>query len=587
MNLFSYIKSQVSILDVVKEYATLKKAGSYWKGSCPFHSEKTASFTVSPHKEIFYCFGCHSGGDVISFMAKVENCSPIEAAQQLVERYQLTIPDALSVDKNNSTEKRNVYFRVYETVARWCAQSLKKQPSVLRYLHDRGIDQKSIELFMIGVFPGGVANMRAFTDAMRRESILPDDLLQAHIIAQGKTIFYSPFENRIIFPIRDHLGRFCGFGGRIYLPNDERAKYYNSRETEFFIKGSLLFGLDKAKTAIQTSGNVFLVEGYTDCIAMVQHGYADTVATLGTACTIDHLTALARYAQQVLVLYDSDRAGQEAIIRLTELCWQVNLELKVVCLPTGEDPASFLIQGGDLKPLVQGAKDIFEFFIMSAGKGFADKSLSEKMQITRRVIAMIGRVNDPLKQDILLQQASKILNISISSLKKGSREAAQPEAPARPLLEAPVRPPIDLTSEDRRLEIKLFFAIMSNLQLLNDENANYLIEYLPTPLSGIIKRLHEARKVNPVLDFVQFFDMVEKTEQQQISHILVAFDADVKPDEFDQLLIALQKKNWKQIVHSMQVQLAREEENADKEKVEKIIKSFLELKKKIVHKNLI
>jgi DNA primase len=587
MNLFSYIKSQVSILDVVKEYATLKKAGSYWKGSCPFHSEKTASFTVSPHKEIFYCFGCHSGGDVISFMAKVENCSPIEAAQQLVERYQLTIPDALSVDKNNSTEKRNVYFRVYETVARWCVQSLKKQPSVLRYLHDRGIDQKSIELFMIGVFPGGVANMRAFTDAMRRESILPDDLLQAHIIAQGKTIFYSPFENRIIFPIRDHLGRFCGFGGRIYLPNDERAKYYNSRETEFFIKGSLLFGLDKAKTAIQTSGNVFLVEGYTDCIAMVQHGYADTVATLGTACTIDHLTALARYAQQVLVLYDSDRAGQEAIIRLTELCWQVNLELKVVCLPTGEDPASFLIQGGDLKPLVQGAKDIFEFFIMSAGKGFADKSLSEKMQITRRVIAMIGRVNDPLKQDILLQQASKILNISISSLKKGSREAAQPEAPARPLLEAPVRPPIDLTSEDRRLEIKLFFAIMSNLQLLNDENANYLIEYLPTPLSGIIKRLHEARKVNPVLDFVQFFDMVEKTEQQQISHILVAFDADVKSDEFDQLLIALQKKNWKQIVHSMQVQLAREEENADKEKVEKIIKSFLELKKKIVHKNLI
>jgi DNA primase len=586
MNLFSYIKSQVSILDVIKEYATLKKAGSYWKGSCPFHSEKTASFTVSPHKEIFYCFGCHSGGDVISFMAKVENCSPIEAAQQLVERYQLTIPEALALDKSGSAEKRNGYFRIYEAVARWCAQGLKKQPSVLRYLHDRGIDQKSIELFMIGVFPGGVANMRAFTDAMRRESILPDDLLQAHIIAQGKTIFYSPFENRIIFPIRDHLGRFCGFGGRVYLPSDERAKYYNSRETEFFIKGSLLFGLDKAKTAIQASGDVFLVEGYTDCIAMVQHGYADTVATLGTACTIDHLTTLARYAQQVLVLYDSDRAGHEAILRLTELCWQVNLELKVICLPTGEDPASFLIQGGDLKPLVNGAKDIFEFFVMSAGKGFSDKTLSEKMQITRRVIAMIGRVNDPLKQDILLQQASKILNISVSSLKKGSAEVRL-EPALRPTPEASTRPPIDLTNEDRRLEIKLFFAIMSNLQLLNDENANYLIEYLPAPLSGIIKKLHEARKTYPSLDFVQFFDMVEKGDQQQISHILVAFDAHVKPDEFDQLLIALQKKNWKQIVHSMQVQLAREEENVDKEKVEKIIKSFLELKKKIVHKNLI
>lgn len=585
MNLFSFIKSHVSILDVIKEYATLKKAGSYWKGSCPFHSEKTASFTVSPHKDIFYCFGCHSGGDVISFMAKVENCSPIEAAQHLIERYQITVPDALLSDKNNSPEKRNFHFKIYESVAQWCKQNLEKNPSVLKYVYDRGINQNSIERFMIGYFPGGIASMRAFTDAMRRESILPDDLLQSHIIAQGKTIIYSPFENRIIFPIRDHLGRFCGFGGRTYLAHDERAKYYNSRETEFFIKGSLLFGLDKAKTAIQTSGNLFLVEGYTDCIAMVQHGYTQTVATLGTACTIEHLTALARYAQQLFVLYDSDKAGHDAILRLTELCWQVNLELKVICLPAGEDPASFLKEGGDLKPFIKDAKDIFEFFIMSTGKGFSEKTLSEKMQITHKIIATINRINDPLKEDILLQQASKALNIPVSSMKKGTNNANH--GALTPAVHEIVAPQIDLSNENRRLEIKLFFAIMNNLQLLNDENANYLIEYLPAPLNQIIHSLHEARKKNKLLDFVQFFDMLEKAEQKQISHILVAFDAEIKLEEFDQLLVSLQKKNWKQIVHSMQLQLAQEEENADKEKIEKIIQRFLELKKKIVDKNLI
>lgn len=585
MNLFSYIKNQVPILDVVKEYTTLKKAGSYWKGSCPFHAEKTASFTVSPHKDIFYCFGCHSGGDVITFMAKVENCSPIEAAQHLTERYQIVIPDTLAHDKSASLERRSVYFKIYESVGRWCVQNLVKHPSVLSYLRERGINQKSIEYFKIGVFPGGIASIRGFTDAMRRESILPDDLLQAHIIVKGKTVMYSPFENRIIFPIADHLGRFCGFGGRIFMAHDERAKYYNSRETEFFVKGSLLFGLDKAKSSIQATGTVFLVEGYTDCIAMVQHGYVQTVATLGTACTLDHLTILARYAQQLFVLYDGDHAGYEAILRLTELCWQVNLELKVICLPGGEDPASFLKKGGDLKSLIEEAKDIFEYFIMSIGRGFSEKTLSEKMHVAGKIVAMINRVSDPLKQDILLQRASKVLNISMNSLKKGV-DVIQSTAPVSELSEKKDTQ-IDLSTENRRLEIKLFFAIMNNLQLLNNENANYLIEYLPEQLSGIIRKLNKMQNENVSIDFVRFFDMLDKAEQQHISHILVMDDIDVQSDQFEQLLVALQKKNWKQIVRAMQIQLAQEEENADREKVEKIIQNFLELKKKIVDKNLI
>lgn len=585
MNLFSYLKSSISILDVIKEYATLKKAGSYWKGSCPFHSEKTASFTVSPHKEIFYCFGCHSGGDLITFTAKVENCSPLEAAQHLIERYQITLPDSISHDKSNSLEKRNLHFKIYQAVAQWCVYNLTKNPSISHYLYERGINQESINYFNVGFFPGGLASMRAFTDAMKKESILPHDLLQAHIIAQGKTIMYSPFENRIIFPIKDHLGRFCGFGGRIYQPQDERAKYYNSRETEFFIKGSLLFGLDKAKSAIQSSEQAFLVEGYTDCIAMVQHGFLNTVATLGTACTIEHLTILARYAQQLFVVYDSDKAGHEAILRLTELCWQVNLELKVICLPSGEDPASFLKQNKTLDPLIKEAKDIFEFFIMAVGTGFSEKTLSKKIHLTQKIVSLIKNVDEPLKQEILLQRASKVLDLSILSLQKSTGTA--PIAPPFKENPRPIPASKEDQSADQKLEKKIFFAIMNNLSLLNNENVNYLLEYLPTPLNDIVQALQKAREQNTRIDFVQFFDQLKKNEQDQISQLLVEFDQEVLLEEFDQLLIKLQKKNWKQIVHSIKKQLAYEEEQGNKEKIEKIMQRFLELKRTIVHKNLI
>ena len=169
--------------------------------------------------------------------------------------------------------------------------------------------------------------------------------MTAGILSESKNALYSPFEDRIMFPITDNLGRFCGFGGRTFMPQDERPKYYNSKENNFFTKGSLIFGLNVAKRDIQHKEIVFVVEGYMDCIAMAQHGYTNTVATLGTACTLEHLKQLSRYASYVYVLYDGDAAGQSAILRLTELCWNVNMDLKVIRLPRQEDPASFLAKG--------------------------------------------------------------------------------------------------------------------------------------------------------------------------------------------------------------------------------------------------
>lgn len=592
MNLFSFLKTQLSIVEVVQEFATLKKAGIYLKGQCPFHAEKTASFTVSPHKEIFYCFGCHTGGDVITFMAKIENCSPLDAAKLLIDRYKIIVPEALqkSGPMNSSAHEKNSYFELCKLIAQWCTQALHESNSVQQYLAKRSISQESIAYFSIGYFPGGLSAIKSFVHFMRSHHFLPDDLIQAHFLAQGKTVLYSPFEERIMFPIKDHMGRFCGFGGRTFKPHDDRAKYYNSRENEFFAKGSLLFGLDLAKKKIQQEQTVMLVEGYTDCIAMVQHGFSATVATLGTACTLEHLKTLARYANRIIVIYDGDKAGQEAMLRLTQLCWQVDLELAVIQLPSQDDPASFLLKGGNLQELINQKKDIFDFFIQTQGADFSSKSLSEKLTIARTIIGTINRVNDPLKRDILLQKAATALAIPFASiqaegkaLEKHGRYQKLPEAEAQ----ATPTEPFYYDQPSDKLEKRIFFAIMNNMQLFTRENEEYLITYLPHPLNALLCQLHESKKANPTLDFIQFFDSLDEKDRHYVSKLLLEFEESSGIIDFDYLLMNLQKKNWKMIVHSLKLKLAEARASDDQQKVEKLLQDFLALKQKMLHKDLI
>lgn len=589
MNLFNFIKSNLSILDVVGDHTTLKKAGLYWKGHCPFHNEKTASFTVSPHKEIYYCFGCQSGGDVISFIEKVENCSPIEAAKLLIERYQLNPPDDVSFEtKENSSENKKQYFGLCKLVSAWCHDNLIKSPPLLDYLKQRGFSRATIDYFGLGYFPGGLVAIKNLLTFMGRYNVLPGDLVDAHILSEGKTVLYSPFEERVMFPIKDHLGRLCGFGGRIYKPHDERPKYYNSRENEHFSKGSLLFGLDLAKKSIQESGHAFLVEGYTDCMAMMQHGYPNTIATLGTACTPEHLKQLSRYASQLYVLYDGDNAGHQAILRLTEMCWQVSLELNVICLPSKEDPASFLASGQSLKPLIDNAQDIFHFFINSLGNKFSSKALSDKIALIRKLMAIINTIDDPLKRDILLQKASKTLEIPLESMQKelartvDRKEAQAPSGQSTKKVAEPA-----LITLVPKVEKRIFCAIMNNMQLFNIQNEKYLLEYLPNPLCDILKKLKVLKNEHDSVDFIEFFDKLNDHEKQYVSKLLLEHEEDTQPETFEHLLLQLHKKNWKVVVHTIKTKLAEAKSSGDTENEKKIMQDFLELKQAIVGKNII
>lgn len=586
MNLFNFIKTRIPILDVVGEYSTLKKAGLYWKGQCPFHSEKTASFTVSPHKEIFYCFGCHAGGDVITFMAKKENCSPLEAAKLLADRFQIDIPANIDTKTSESSaEHRKRYGQVCKLFAQWCQAQLMQAPQLLQYLQQRNFTKDIIDYYMLGYFPGGAVAVKNLLQYVGKHQILPHDLIEANILVEGRSMLYSPFEERLIFPIKDHLGRFCGFGGRIYKSNDERPKYYNSKENSYFAKGSLLFGLDVAKKYIQEEEHAYLVEGYTDCMAMVQHGYKNTVATLGTACTLEHLKQLSRYAQHLYVVYDGDNAGHQAMLRLTEMCWQVNLELKVVCLPAKEDPASYLAKNHNIQSIVANAKDIFMFFIDTMGIEFSTKPLAEKIHIIRKLLETIFHIDDPLKRDILLQKASKTLEVPISAMQNELTRLEQRTTPHQNqgAQEQQKTEEAQATlDKGLRLEKKVFYAIMSNMQLLTRSNEKYVLEYLPCPLRDILKKLQHSKGENPTIEFSLFFDGLEAEERLYVSRLLLEHEENIEPSAFDNLLLQLQKKHWKVIVHDIKTKIAEAKKAGDHERVEQMLRDFLDLKQKML-----
>lgn len=599
MNLFSFIKGHISIVTVISEYVTLKKAGLYWKSVCPFHYERTPSFSVSPHKEIFYCFGCHEGGDVISFISKAEQQTPLEAAYYLADRYNIDIPETLKtaakegkVVDDKSVERKH-YWRLCHYLGLWLHDQLLKNSSVLHYLADRKIDKGSIKKFRLGYFPSGLETIQELISYMQKNNFLLQDLLAYKILAEGKSVLYSSLADRIIFPIHDHLGRPCGFGGRTYKTSDERPKYYNSAENAYFLKGSLLFGFDLAKKNIQETGRVLLVEGYMDCITMVQHNFSNTVATLGTACTVDQLKNISRYAQELYVIYDADRAGHNAMIRLTELCWQVNLDLKIVQLPPNDDPDSFLSSGGNLKLLIEQAQDIFIFFIESLGKDFLSKNLNEKVIAIRSLIDIIEKIDDQLKKDILMQRASKLFDIPLKSLnkelvlKERTNSFSHQNGHKNNAFEKPSTS-VHVLDEISILEKKLFSVIIINIMLVKKEDEEYLLEYFCPQLRDLFQKLILMKNdPSKSTDFTSFFDQLDEEEKILTSKLMLECQEYEGPENIDYLLTQFQKKNWKSFVTNTKIKLNRADKENNRDDAALILKNFQEVKQKLLRRGLI
>lgn len=396
--LLEEIKSKIDIVDFISDYVQLKKAGQNYKGLCPFHSEKTPSFMVSQAKQIFHCFGCGIGGDVVSFLMKQENLSFGEAIRYIAKKAGIKITD-FKFDKNLS-EKREKILRIQSEAMKFFIGNLKSSEPALAYLKNRGIDEISINIFCIGY---ATAERDALFKYLKKsgyiDSLIKDAGLAVASASGDGRGYRDVFRGRIIFPIFNYQNDVIAFGGRVM--DDSMPKYLNSPETEIFKKGETLFAINLSKDEIRKKGYAIIVEGYLDTIACHQYGFKNTVAPLGTALTLRHLQRLKLLTGKVVLVFDSDEAGISAAKRSLAILCECDFRAKVLLLPEGEDPDSFLRKKDSqlFEKMLSNTMTMIEF-LLNTSKG-------DKIDTVREAIGMIASVKDLIIAGEMLRELAE------------------------------------------------------------------------------------------------------------------------------------------------------------------------------------
>ena len=339
------VRGTANIVEVISGYVPLKKRGQNFWGCCPFHGEKTPSFAVNPAKNMFYCFGCHEGGDIFKFIMKIESCDFKEALKLLAARYGIPVPERQKTAVEIRREKQRE--RIYETNATACRfyqACLLKTPygkGALAYLNGRGINQEIINSFSIGY---ALDSFTSLLSNLGRHGYKGEELLAAGLVAMGRQQLYDKFRNRVMIPIKDPKGKIVGFGGRVL--DNSTPKYLNTAETEWFNKRRLLFAMDVAYKAIRTSRQAIVVEGYMDAISLHAAGISNVVASMGTAFAAEQAKLLQRIADEVVFCYDSDSAGRKASVRAVSIARTAGLKVRIAGVPEGKDPDEYVRRYG-------------------------------------------------------------------------------------------------------------------------------------------------------------------------------------------------------------------------------------------------
>ncbi|HZV46659.1 MAG TPA: DNA primase [Thermodesulfovibrionales bacterium] len=389
--LLEEIKSHVDIVEFISDYVALKKSGQNYKGLCPFHSEKTPSFMVSQTKQIFHCFGCAAGGDVVSFLMKHDNLPFGEALHYLAKKSGLKITDS-AFDKNFSAKRQKI-LQVNEEAMKFYMRALRQSNTAMAYLKQRGISEDALTAFSIGYAPDQRNTLSLHLKKMgHSDSILMNAGLA---VADGKGC-RDWFRGRILFPICNMRNDIVAFGGRVM--DNALPKYINSPETEIFKKSETLYAINLSKDEIRKKGYALIVEGYLDAIMCHQHGFKNTVAPLGTALTSRHVHKLKSLTNMVVLVFDSDDAGVSAARRSLSILCETDIRAKVLLLPPGEDPDSFLRKTGSepFSKSLSSAQSMIEFLLSSA-KG-------ERIEVVREALVMIASMKDLLQADELVRE---------------------------------------------------------------------------------------------------------------------------------------------------------------------------------------
>jgi len=433
------VRERTDIVQVISEYVPLKRAGREFRGPCPFHQEKDPSFYVNPAKEVYFCHGCKEGGGVFNFVMRMEGLAFNETVERLADRigYQVSY-EASSPEETRGRLEKDRLFKLNQTAADFFHYSLLETPvaePARDYVASRGFGAEIIEEFKLGFAPAGWDNLAGFLakKGFKEREIVTVGLGKERGGEQGGRGIYDIFRNRVIFPILDHRGRVVAFGGRqIPGPGDEEGpKYLNSPETPVYSKGRTLYGFYQSRPAIQDSRDAIVVEGYTDLLALRQAGVAPVVASLGTALTEHHFELLARFCDRVYLSFDADWAGIEAARRVLEFFNRFSIEVFVVMLPAGEDPATLVSKGGAeaFLALKEGAESLLDFSIARIIESADTSTPLARQRAMQACVPVLSRVaGDEMRpvRNELIRMISGMLDMPEETVQILARDALRP-----------------------------------------------------------------------------------------------------------------------------------------------------------------
>jgi DNA primase len=536
------IKHAANIVDVISEYVVLKKAGRNHLGLCPFHAEKTPSFTVSPEKQIFYCFGCHTGGDIFNFLMQKEGVSFHDAVRAIAGKYGIEVPDyhLTPVQKAQASEKEKLY-RINEMAMHFFHATLndaRTGAKATSYLLGRGMTRKIITGYQLGYAP---QRWDSLLDHCKGKNIPADLLEKAGLVIPRKdgNGHYDRFRDRVLFPIMNLNQQVLGFGGRVM--GDEKPKYLNSPETPIYNKRRGLYGIHKANQAARASGRVYVVEGYFDVLAMHLYGLENTVATLGTALTPEHVQLLKGMVGQdgsVYLVFDSDQAGIKAAQRSVPIFEEGFLDARVIVLPEGYDPDTFLRELGPDDFLKSADKALGMIpFIVEAAINRHGLTLEGKIKVINDVQEVLASVQDSVVRTLYIKQLSERLDIEESALLEKIRQVAgklRPSPQSRVKVQSGV-----LIPEVSRLELQIVGMMLC----------------YPRMIPEIIGR--------------NLIDCFEDEKLKAIAQTLVK-SADVEKEHTSDLVSAIEDAHYRNLV----AQLAMTECRWDRQGCERVLTQF-------------
>lgn len=523
--LIEEVRNANDIVEVISQYVVLKRSGRNFFGLCPFHKEKSPSFSVSPDKQIFHCFGCGAGGNVIHFISKIENINFVETLQLLAERAKITLPVLdENTEDNKLLELKSKLYKINELTAMFYHENLYKSTSKMaqEYIKKRKLDNNTLKNFKIG-FSGNYNELYKF---LHQKGFSDGELIKSNLICQNQNgQMVDRFRQRLMFPIQDIKNRIIGFGGRVL--DDRKPKYINSPEGLIYNKGRNLFGLNIAKNSGKKE--IVIVEGYMDAISLHQRGVNNAVASLGTALTEAQGRLLSRYGEKIIIGYDADGAGQTATIRGMEILSNMGCDIRILQMEGAKDPDEYIIKygSGRFNILLKEAISLVEFKIKNLRKELNLESTNDKIKFLNEIAKILSKVSSKIEQEVYIDKISKEYSISKEAIYAQINKIEYANSVGSKTLEQskPKRLVINNTAKEdesiiKRERMLIWLLINSPMETYNQVKDTIDVEYIKDEQNKkIISKLYEEYK-NGNSNISNILDKLDENDVNYITGIM-------------------------------------------------------------------